>query len=96
MRHFYVYIMTNASRTLYIGMTNNLERRVWEHKRKKIPGFTSRYNITRLVYVETYPDARSAIAREKQLKGIRRGRKIAMIEDENPCWADLSEEWHES
>jgi putative endonuclease len=96
MRQFYVYIMTNASRTLYIGMTNNLERRVWEHKRKKIPGFTSRYNITRLVYVETYPDARSAIAREKQLKGIRRDRKIALIEDENPGWSDLSEGWYES
>jgi len=95
MRHFYVYIMTNVSRTLYIGMTNNLERRVWEHKQKKISGFTSKYNITRLVYIETYDDALSAIEREKQLKGYLRSKKVALVEHENPDWLDLSDGWYD-
>ncbi len=69
MPHFYVYILTNMSRTLYIGVTNNLERRISEHKQKLVPGFTARYNITQLAYYEIYTDARQAIAREKQLKG---------------------------
>ncbi len=95
MRECFVYIMSNSSRTLYAGVTSNLERRVFEHKHKLTPGFTSRYNLTRLVYVETYPDPRSAIAREKQIKGWRREKKIALIESTNPDWLDLSAEWFE-
>ena len=95
MRQFYVYIMTNHSRTLYTGMTNDLARRVAEHKQKSIPGFTARYNITRLVYYEETTDVRSAIAREKQIKGWVRAKKVALIEAVNPQWRDLSAEWDE-
>jgi putative endonuclease len=90
---YYVYIMTNASQTLYIGVTNNLERRVYEHKHKLVPGFTRTYNITRLVYYETTIDVRTAIAREKQLKRWLRRKKIALIESLNPTWEDLSAGW---
>ena len=94
-RTFFVYMMTNPSRTLYVGVTNNLERRVYEHKQRLVPGFTSRYNITRLVYAEGYADPRSAIGREKQIKGWRRSKKIARIEGTNPEWRDLSDGWYE-
>jgi putative endonuclease len=93
MKNYYVYIMANRSRTLDTGVTNNLERRVYEHKNRVIPGFTSRYNITRLVYYEVFSDIRDAIAREKQIKGWLRAKKIALIEAVNPQWDDLSEEW---
>jgi putative endonuclease len=86
--------MTNKSRTLYTGVTNNLERRVYEHKNKLIPGFTSKYNITKLVYYESGDDISVAIAREKQIKGWLRVKKIALIESVNPEWNDLSEEWY--
>ncbi|GIK43025.1 MAG: nuclease [Chloroflexota bacterium] len=85
--------MTNRSRTLYTGVTNNLERRVYEHKRKLVPGFTSKYNITQLVYFEETPDIKTALAREKQIKGWVRAKKIALIESMNPAWIDLSAEW---
>ncbi len=94
MRQYYVYIMTNRSRTLYTGVTGNLERRVLEHKRKSIPGFTSRYNIRRLAYYEVWGNIRSAIAREKQIKGWLRVKKVALIETKNPEWHDLSEGWY--
>ena len=87
--------MTNHSKTLYTGVTNDLKRRVFEHKRKLIPGFTSKYNITRLVYFETCSDIKSAITREKQIKGWLRSKKIALIESVNPNWIDLSAEWYE-
>jgi putative endonuclease len=90
MKRYYVYIMTNKSHTLYTGVTNNLHRRVYEHKHKLIPGFTSRYNITQLVYFEETPDVRSALEREKQIKGWLRAKKIALIESLNPQWNDLS------
>jgi putative endonuclease len=93
-KEYYVYIMTNKSRTLYTGVTNNLERRVYEHKNKLIPGFTSKYNITKLVYYESGDDISVAIAREKQIKGWLRVKKIALIESVNPEWNDLSEEWY--
>ncbi len=93
MREYYVYIMTNKSGTLYTGVTNDLLRRVYEHKHKLIPGFTSKYNITRLVYYEATTDIRAAIAREKQLKGWLRSKKIALIESVNPTWKDLGAEW---
>jgi len=84
--------MTNKSKTLYIGVTDNLERRVYEHKNKLIEGFTKKYNITKLVYYEMTNDVLSAIEREKQIKGWLRRKKIALIEAVNPKWADLSEE----
>jgi len=90
MRQYFVYIMTNRSRTLYTGVTNNLERRVQEHRSKLVPGFTQRYNITQLVYWEEYRDVRDAIAREKEIKGWLRNKKIALIEFMNPHWDDLS------
>ncbi len=93
MREYYVYIMTNGVRTLYIGVTNDLMRRVFEHKEKLTEGFTKKYNITLLVYYETASDIQVAIAREKQLKSWRRSKKIALIESSNPQWKDFSLEW---
>lgn len=92
-KEYYVYIMTNKSRTLYTGVTNDLIRRVYEHKNKIIKGFTSRYNITMLVFYETYSSIHLAIEREKQIKGWLRKKKIALIDSVNPEWNDLSEEW---
>ena len=92
--NYHVYIMTNKSKTLYTGVTNDLIRRVLEHKQKKIQGFTYRYNINKLVYFESTPDIRIAIAREKQIKGWTRAKKIALIESVNPDWKDLSEGWY--
>jgi putative endonuclease len=89
----YVYIMASTSRVLYVGVTNDLHRRVWEHKEKRVGGFTRRYNVTRLVYYEETNDARVAIEREKQIKGWLRAKKVALIEAVNPGWGDLSEEW---
>jgi putative endonuclease len=94
-KQFYVYIMTNGPKAaiLYTRITGNLPRRVWQHKNKLLPGFTSRYNLTRLAYYERffYPDA--AIAREKEIKGWRRSRKLKLIEAMNPAWNDLASEW---
>lgn len=95
-KEYYVYIMTNKSRTLYTGVTNNLMRRVYEHKNKLVPGFTSKYNIQFLVYYEAGNDINAAIAREKQIKGWLRSKKIALIDSMNPKWKDLSEEWYAS
>jgi len=94
-RQYYVYIMTNNSRTLYTGVTNNLERRVYEHQHKLVPGFTCKYNLTCLIYFEETQDVHSALAREKQIKGWLRAKKIALIESVNPEWKDLSAEWYE-
>jgi putative endonuclease len=85
--------MASKSRRLYIGVTNNLERRVFEHKSKAIGGFTAKYNIDRLVYFADTGDVVAAIEREKQLKGWLRARKIVLIESENPSWEDLSQDW---
>jgi putative endonuclease len=93
MKQFYVYIMTNKSKTLYVGVTNNLQRRVYEHRNKIIQGFTSKYNITKVVYFEVFNDIESAIRREKQIKGWLRKKKIDLIESTNPDWIDLSKEW---
>jgi putative endonuclease len=94
-KQFFVYIMTNCpkSAVLYTGITGNLPRRVWQHKHKFTPGFTSRYNLTCLVYYERffYPDA--AIDREKEIKGWRRSKKIKLIESMNPRWEDLAKDW---
>ena len=94
-KRYFVYIMTNRPRShvLYTGVTGDLRRRTFEHKNKLVPGFTSRYNLTRLAYYEcfVYPDA--AIAREKEIKGWRRSKKIRLIESMNPHWDDLAESW---
>jgi len=91
MRVYYVYIMASRSRVLYTGVTNDLARRVHEHKRSLIPGFTSIYRVTRLVYFEEFTDVHDAIAREKQIKGWVRARKIRLIERHNPTWEDRAE-----
>ncbi|MCG8368694.1 MAG: GIY-YIG nuclease family protein [Pseudanabaenales cyanobacterium] len=87
---YYVYILTSRSKTLYIGMTNRLIQRVLEHQAKQGSVFTSKYNIDRLIYFEETDDVHAAIAREKQLKGWSRAKKIALIESMNPEWRDLS------
>ena len=93
MAQYFVYIMSNTSKTLYIGVTNNLIRRVVEHKKGTIKGFTSKYNINKLVYYEEGDNINNAIYREKQLKGWLRRKKIALVESVNPDWHDLSEDW---
>ena len=93
MKTFYVYLMAGKFRTLYTGVTNNLERRVLEHKGKLVPGFTSKYNINHLVYYETFGDIRDAIKREKKIKGWLRAKKVALIVAGNPTWKDLSQGW---
>ena len=88
---YYVYIMTNQSRTLYTGVTNDIKRRVYEHKASLAQGFARRYNIDTLVYVESFTDVYSAIEREKQIKRWRREKKLQLIARENPDWRDLSD-----
>jgi putative endonuclease len=94
-RQYYVYILTNRTRRLYVGVTNDLHRRMFEHKQKLVPGFTSTYNLTWLAYYETTNDIYSAIGREKQLKSWRREKKMALVESMNPRWKDLSAEWYD-
>ena len=93
MKNYCVYIMASASRDLYTGVTSNLERRVLQHQRKLLGGFTARYNINRLVYYEMSGEPMAAILREKQVKGWSRKRKIALIESVNRDWKDLSAGW---
>src|SRR5215510_6384220 len=92
-KEYYVYIMANKSHTLYTGMTNDLTRRVYEHKNKLVKGFTSKYNIQYLVYYEISSSIHSAIEREKHIKGWLRTKKLDLINSMNPEWKDLSEEW---
>ena len=93
MRDYYVHMLANRIRRLYTGVTNNLVRRMYEHKHGLIPGFTRDYNIKALVYFEQTPDVRAAIARERQIKGWRRSKKVQLIESVNPGWEDLSHNW---
>jgi putative endonuclease len=93
MKAYYIYILTNQYNTVfYVGVTNNLIRRVYEHKNKLVKGFTSKYNINKLVYYEVFSDVCDAIYREKQIKSWSRKKKIEMIEKFNPEWKDLYEE----
>lgn len=95
MKNYYVYMITNQSgRVLYTGVTNNLERRLHEHRQKEVPGFTKRYRITKLVYFESCPDVNAAIAREKQIKGWVRKKKDMLVYGLNPQWKDLSNKWY--
>ena len=93
MKEYYVYIMTNRSRTLYVGMTNNIARRIEEHRLGMGSKFASKYRIKHLVYYESTNDVHEAIAREKRIKGWRRAKKIVLIESANPEWRDLSDDW---
>jgi putative endonuclease len=92
---YFTYIMASRSHTLYVGVTGDLQRRVFQHKWKEYEGFTDRYNCDRLVWFEKYQDVRDAIAREKQVKHWRREKKIALIEKLNPAWVDLSRDWYD-
>jgi putative endonuclease len=92
----WVYIVTNRRNgTLYVGVTNDIFRRAWEHRTKAFPGFTAKYGLTRLVHLEEFADIRDAIAREKTIKAGSRRKKLALIEKENPDWNDLSQGWYE-
>ena len=91
----YIYIMVSKSWTLYVGITNNIKRRVFEHKNHLVPGFTNKYSIDRLLYVETFANPASAINREKQIKAWRREKKVKLIDSQNPAWNDLIEGWYD-
>jgi putative endonuclease len=93
---YWVYILTNKHcTTLYIGITNNISGRLYQHRYGEADGFTKRYHLHRLVWIEHFRDVRDAIACEKTLKGWRRNRKIALIEQTNPRWLDLSDDWEQ-
>ncbi len=93
MRQYFVYILTNkANKVLYVGITNNLERRISEHKNKIIKGFSSKYNLTKLVFIEEFGHSMEAIEFEKKIKGWLRIKKIKLIESRNPEWKDLAED----
>ena len=95
MRHqYYVYIMASRCKTLYVGVTNNLERRIYEHKSGLIAGCTKKYMITKLVYHEETSDVGAAISREKQLKAWCRSKKVTLIESVNPLWEDMALRWY--
>lgn len=95
-KQFFVYILANRNRRLYTGVTCDLARRMWQHRNGVIPGFTRRYNVSRLVYFEVTENSRAAVVRERQIKGWLRCRKIELIESANPGWNDLSQEWWDS
>ncbi len=91
---YFTYIIASRSRTIYVGVTSDLRRRVFQHKQKTHPGFTARYNCNRLVWFECFSEVSAAIQREKEIKGWTRARKIALIEAVNPTWEDSSEQWY--
>ncbi len=94
MRSYYVYLMTNwNNKVMYLGVTNNLERRVYEHRNKLIKGFTEKYNVNKLVYFEETSDVAVAITREKEIKKWRREKKNALVKKVNPDWEDLRQEF---
>lgn len=93
MQEYYVYIMSNQSRTLYTGVTSDLEQRVFQHKKKLFDGYTKKYNLTMLVWYDRFSDINQAIESEKMIKGWRRSKKISLIEEQNPRWEDLADGW---
>ncbi|MFN2280691.1 MAG: GIY-YIG nuclease family protein [Anaerolineales bacterium] len=95
MKVYYTCILSSLGGTLYTGVTNDIWRRVLEHKHKTFPGFTSKYDVNRLVYYEESNSIYEAIYREKQIKGWTRAKKIQLIESINPKWRDLAEDWYE-
>ena len=93
-RIYYIYLIANwNNKVMYAGVTNNLERRIYEHKNKLVRGFTEKYNVNKLVYYEQAKDVVSAIAREKEIKKWRREKKNQLVNKTNPSWKDLSSEW---
>ncbi len=95
MKTFYVYIMTSKAGVLYTGVTNDIKRRIYEHKNHLFEGFTKQYEVGALVYYETKQNGTSAIKREKQIKAFRREKKVKLIESINPDWEDLSRDWND-
>ena len=93
MKNYYVYIMTSQTGTLYTGVTSDLRKRIYQHKNKLVEGFTKKYDITRLAYYEETSDIKTSLNREKEIKGWRRSKKIALIESINPTWKDLAQDW---
>ena len=96
MKTFYIYILTSQSGTLYTGVTSNIEHRVYQHKHKLIDGFTKKYNVDRLVYVEETTDINAGLNREKEIKAWRRSKKVALIQSINPKWEDLAADWFDN
>ena len=93
-RRYYVYLLTNwNNKVMYVGLTNDLERRVYEHKHKLVEGFTQKYNVNKLVYFEETGDVNAALAREKEIKKWRREKKNNLVRAMNPEWEDLSKQW---
>ena len=95
-KSYYVYIMTNLSKTLYTGVTNDLIRRVFEHKQGVGSQFTQKYRMTRLIHFEETQDIQAALTREKQIKGWTRAKKLDLINANNPAWKDLATDWDDS
>ena len=95
-KKYFVYIIASPTGTLYTGMTNDLMKRVYQHKNKLVEGFTKKYNVTRLAYYEETNDVSAAIDREKQIKGWRRSKKTDLIKSINPTWRDLAEDWFDN
>ncbi|MGD9889805.1 MAG: GIY-YIG nuclease family protein [Dehalococcoidia bacterium] len=93
MRSYYVYILASRTRVLYVGVTNDLQRRVYQHRTSTASQFTARYRVTMLVHCEEPTNIRDAISREKQIKGWARAKKVALIEADNPQWVDLAKDW---
>jgi len=93
MQQYFVYIMANKGKMIYTGVTNNIERRVFEHKNSLTDGYTKKYQINKLVHCEMTDDVSAAISREKQIKGWLRKKKVALIESVNPKWEDLAKDW---
>lgn len=91
--HYFIYIVTSKTGVLYTGSTSDLKRRVYEHKSRRVPGFSKRYRTDRLVYFEETPSSRAMLEREREIKGWSRAKKIELIENRNPTWRDLAEEW---
>ncbi len=95
MKSFYVYILSSKAGVLYVGVTNDIKRRVYEHKNHLVEGFTDKYEVGALVYFETKRNATSAIKREKQIKAWRREKKVKLIDSINPDWEDLGRDWYD-
>ena len=95
MNTYYLYIMASKTGTVYVGFTSDIKERVYQHKNHLLPGFTDKYNVERLVYIETFGEAFAGIRREKQIKAWRREKKVRLIDSTNPKWDDLSAEWYE-
>ena len=95
MKSYYVYILASKKNgTIYIGFTDDLQRRIQEHKEKSVSGFTARYNVTKLVYFEEYESSDEAYIRERRMKKWKRAWKLKLIEKENPEWKELAEDWY--